>query len=490
MQLALKLGLGVPVGRSSGTGFNAFSVLGAQNGFAIDFINNRMVVQDNVTPANNFDGDPQSKLEIYGTDPWLVDPEKGLDLSALRDFAIAMATDEFPYDPTAIHVYARYRLNAADSADQRYLFMIDNTGNDRFAMYTTSGVGFRLVTGSGSSADTELSGLTLAGDVEYQTAFGADAFGRSWVDDDGVQTNDQLHELSTSSPSHVGLGGYPNQVLRVLDGHLAEITVVCGDIALEKRLTLDPFQTLYGAEGDSHTFNVSFGLDPEEFYPSLIGDYAVRNAGGSGEGSALMLAQVNDFLAKGPPDVATIYAGSNDVDTEILASPVPSVTSFSVADPSKLAVGGWVLVNGESREVSALVADVITLAVPLSVAPSVADVVAIDTQENIQRWVQAVDAAGAGLIGVIGSHYLNFPSGGDTPSDEQTLRAACRITQQAAATAEGVPYVDTYAHMRGVILAGQVTQGDWAVWHQGIDNTHLTAAGEAALADAVRAALF
>lgn len=490
MQLALKLGLGVPVGRSSGTGFDAFSVLGAQNGFAIDFVTGRMVVQDSVTPANNFDGDPQAKLQVYGSDPWLVDPEKGLDLSALRDFAIAMATDAFPYDPTAVHVYARYRLNAADSADQRYLFMVDNTGNDRFAMYTTSGVGFRMVTGNGLAADTELSDLALAGDTEYRTVFGADAFGRSWVDDGGIQTNDQLHELATSSPGFVGLGGYPNQVLRALDGHLAEIVVICGDIAVEKRLTLTPFQTLYGAEGDSHTFNVSFDLDPEDFYPALIGDLAVRNAGGAGESSAHMLAQVNDFLSKGPPDVATIYAGSNDNDTDILASPVPTTTSFAVNDSSKLAVGGWVFVNGESREISALVADIVTLAVPLSVAPNVLDIVAVDTQENIQRWVQVVDMAGAGVVAVIGSHYLNFPSGGDTTSVEQAMRAACRLKQQAAAAAAGVTYIDTYAHMRALILAEQVVQGDWSIWHQGADNTHLTASGEAVLADAIRAAIF
>lgn len=104
--------------------------------------------------------------------------------------------------------------------------------------------------------------------------------------------------------------------------------------------------------------------------------------------------------------------------------------------------------------------------------------------------MQAVVAAGAGTVAVIGSHYLNFPAGGDTTSTEQPMRAACRISQQAAAAAEAVPYIDTYAHMRSLILSGQVAQGDWSVWHQGASDTHLNAAGELVLADAVRNTLF
>lgn len=156
--------------------FNAFSVLGSRDGFAIDFTKNRMVVNDANNPANEFDGNPQSKLTVYGADPWQVDA-KGFNLSAARDFAIAMSTGAFPYDPAALHIYARFTLNGADSADQRYLFMVDNSGNDRFAMYTTSGAGFRLVTGDGASSDTEVSALSLVADTEYRTFVGADALG-------------------------------------------------------------------------------------------------------------------------------------------------------------------------------------------------------------------------------------------------------------------------------------------------------------------------
>ncbi len=491
MQLSLKMGLGGL--RAQGPkGFDAFSVLGARDGFAIDFAKNRMVVNDAGNPANAFDGDPQAKLTVYGADPWAADAN-GLNLSAARDFAIAMATNAFPYDATALHIYARFTLNGADSADQRYLFMVDNSGNDRFAMYTTSGAGFRWVTGDGASADTEVSALNLAADTEYRTFFGADAYGRSWVDDGGIQTNDQLHLLSTATPSHVGLGGYPNQVLRVLDGHLAEIAVVCGDVILDRRQTLQPLAPYYAAEGDSHTFNVSFGMPEVEFYPALVGlgeGVVARNFGSSGESSAHMLATVDDLFVEDVPSIASIYAGSNDEVTGIIASPVPTANSFDVADASKLAVGGWVQVNSESRKVASLTGVSVVLETPLTIIPIAGDELAVDTFANVSGWVQAVKAKGVARVVVVGSHYLNFAAGGDTVTTEQSLRASVRVAQKAAALAEGANYVDTYAHMRALILAGDVAQGDWAVWHQGATNTHLTAAGEVVLSDAIRAAIF
>lgn len=491
MQLSLKMGLGGANARAAKR-FNAFSVLGARDGFAIDFTKNRMVVNDADNPANEFDGSPQSKLTVYGADPWQVDAQ-GLNLSAARNFAIAMSTGAFPYDPTALHIYARFTLNAADSADQRYLFMVDNSGNDRFAMYTTSGAGFRLVTGDGASSDTEVSALTLVADTEYRTFVGADAHGRTWMDDGGVQTNDQLHSLSAATTSHVGLGGYPDQILRVLDGHLAEIAVICGDVIKDRRLTLEPLAPYYAAEGDSHTSNVSFGMGEAEFYPALVGsgeNILARNFGGSGDSSAQMLGQIDNLFVEDVPSIASIYAGSNDEVTQIVASPVPTASSFDVLDASKLAVGGWVRVNSEVRKIGSLNDVSVVLENPLTIVPIADDELAVDTFANISGWVQAVKAKGVDRVVVIGSHYLNFVSGGDTLNTEQNLRSSVRIAQKAAALAEGAEYVDTYAHMCGLILAGDVAQGDWAVWHQGATNTHLTPAGEVVLADAIRAAIF
>lgn len=488
------MGLGSTANTGGAVGFNVFSALGKRNGFAIDFIRNRMVINDSDTPANNFDGDPQSKLTVYGEDSWQVDAQKGLNLDAARDFAIALAKAKFPYDETAIHVYARYHVNSADSVDQRYLFMVDNTGNDRFAMYTTSGVNFRWVTGDGTSADTEITSHSMAADTEYRTFFGADAYGRTWIDDDGVQTDDTLLLLEANTvSSHVGLGGYPDRVLRVLDGHLAEIVVICEDVIRARRLTLEPLGPYYGAEGDSHTFNVSFGMPEAEFYPYLIGQaegIPAGNYGASGESSAKMLAEIDDFFIDDVPSIATIYAGSNDTITSVLVTPSPTATNFTVVSASKLAVDGWVLVNGESRKVSALSGNDVTLDTALSVAPISGDDVSVDTETNLRHWIQGAKAKGVSRVVVVGSHYLNFVSAGDTTVVEQSLRAGIRVAQRAAAAGEGVQYIDTYAYMRDLILDGVVTQGDWSVWHQGASNTHLTPAGEQVLADAIHAALF
>lgn len=492
MQLSLKMGI-TSVATHGNATFDVLKALGKRNGFAIDFRRNRMVVNDVDTPANDFDGDPQSKLTIYGSDSWLVDPQKGLSLDALRDFSIAMATNAFPYNTSAMHVYARYSLNAADSGDQRYLFMLDNAGNDRFAMYTTSGTGFRLVSGDGTSADIEVSALPLEADTEYQTFVGIDANGRSWVDDGGIQTNDALLLATNAGNTHIGLGGYPDRVLRVLDGYLAEVLVICDDIIQERRLTQEPLLPYYAAEGDSHTFNVSFGMAEATFYPQLIADVdglSVRNFGASGQSSAHMLVNVDAMFVEDLPSIATIYAGSNDTVTSVVVSPVPTSIRFAVDSVAKLAVGGWVLVNGESRKIGALVGNVVTLETALGAAPVEGDELAVDTETNLRHWVQFVKAAGVDRVAIIGSHYLNFASSGDTPELEQSLRAGVRLAQQAAALAENVPYVDTYAYMRNLVVSGTVVQGDWAVWHQGATNTHLTEAGEQVLADAIHAALF
>ena len=493
MQLSLKMGLGAASQPRPKAGFDVFAMLGKRDGFAIDFTKGRMVVNDAGSPANAFDGDPKAKLTVYGADAWQVEGAKGLDLSAARDFAIAMPTAAFSYDPTALHIYVRFTLNATDSADQRYLFMVDNSGNDRFAMYTTSGSGFRWVTGDGAGADVEVSAFALASDTQHRMFFGADAHGRTWVDEGGTQTNDQFHQIAAATPSHVGLGGYPDQVLRVLDGHLAEIVVICDDVIPARRLTLKPLAPYYAAEGDSHTFNVSFGMDTSAFYPSLIGaaiGVTARNFGSSGQSSAKMLADVDDLFVEDTPSIASIYAGSNDTITQIAAIPAPSTSGFSVVDADKLAVGGWVMVNGESRKIASLAGLELVLETPLGAVPAAGDDLAVDTFTNITQWIQVVKAAGVERVAVIGSHYLNFANGGDTVDIEQSLRASVRQAQKAAALAEGVTYVDAYAYMRALILSGEVAQGDWAVWHQGATNTHLTPAGEQVLADAISAKLF
>jgi len=466
----------------------AFDILGPRNGFAVDFIAKRMKINDDITPANVFDGDPEAKLTVFGTDPFAYDPAKGLVIDAARDFSIGLDTSIIPYNPMACTVYAKYRLNAAASADQRYLFMADNAGNDRFSLYSVSGP-MRFVTGDGATANIAVSAMTLAGDTEYRVTFGCDADGKTYVDDGGIQDNSTV-TLSASTPATVGIGGYNDRVLRVLDGHLAEIVVVYEPMLREARLTVDAFSTVYKAEGDSHTFNTSFGLNSSDFYPALvasqIGNGCVSaNFGWSGDSSAEMVNQLPAFSSDSRPDIATIYAGANDGPVTILATPAPTTTTFTVDVSSRLAVDGWVIINGQSVQITGKTGDDITVSPVLAAAPTASDLVDIDTQKNIEVWIDAITALGVSKIMVIGYHYMNWASGGDTTTTEHPTRATLRAKQRAAATAKSVPYCDTFAHMRAAVIAGDVGAGDDLSWHVAIGNTHLNVAGEQAVANAV-----
>ena len=498
-EVALAERLSLELGSSAGgppeeTQPYVFDVLGARNGFAIDFVAKTMRINDEITPSNAYEGDPEARLTKFGSDGYEYDPQKGLAIDAVRDFSIAMATGDFPYNADACTVYAKYFLNAASSAEQRYLFMADNTGDDRFAMYAVAGQPFRFVTGDGAGPDIVLSSMGFAADTEYRIVFGADMHGKSFIDDDGVQTNSAA-TLAASVPAHVGIGGYNNQVLRVLDGHLAEIAVICEPVEPAARLTLDPFVNLYAAEGDSHTFNTNeatWGVAPHQFYgPLVAGALGARflpvNHGWSGDSSAEMVFQLPALFAGSRPDIATIYAGANDGAIAIVADTVPTLAQFSVADAYKtrLEPGGFVVVNGDAVQIAARSGNLITVSPGLTAPPQAGDQVEIDTVANIGHWIDVVAGKGVGKIAVIGYHFMNFATGGDTPAVEHPTRAALRAKQAAAAASRGVPYVDTYTHMAGRITDGEVVQGDDLAWHVGIGNTHLNVAGEQAVADAV-----
>ncbi len=471
-----------------------FDVLGQRNGFAIDFVAREMRINDSVNPSNSYVGDPEARLTNFGSDPYEYDPVKGLKIDASRDFSIGLATSIFPFNPNACSVYAKFRLNAATSAEQRYVFMIDNAGTDRFALYSVPGQPFRFVSGDGATADVVVSDLAPQSDFEHVAVFGVDHLGKSFVDDNGVQ-DDTPSTLATSVPNHVGIGGYNDRVLRVLDGYITEIAVITEPVQREARLTVDPFFTVYKAEGDSHTFNnkeSTWGVAPGDFYVHRVTDalgvrFLPANYGWSGDSSSEMVFQLPDFFADGRPDIATIYAGANDGAIPIVSDTVPTPTQFSVQSnlAERLAVGGFVIINGETAKVTSRSGNLITLDTTLPTAPLVGDVVAPDTQRNIEIWIDEVSAYGVTKIAVVGYHFMNFSSGGDTPTAEHPSRQAIRAKQRAAALSRGVPYIDTYAHMAAKIYAGQVTLGDDLSWHVDISNTHLNVDGEQAVADAI-----
>ncbi len=491
------IGLSLSLSSRRTAGISSFAkvqaILGNRDGFAISFVDKQMKIQSATTPALNFTGNPETKLTKFGTDAFAYDAVKGLNLSAARNFGIALATTLFPYNPAACHVYARFWLNFADTVEQRHLVQVQLTGNDRLAFYTTTGADFRFVTGNGTTTDTDQSTQPLLGGVERQVFFGADVNGKTFVNDGGIVANEAT-VLAAAVPTAFGIGSYNNQAFRVLDGFLAEIVVITQPLVREGRLVLDPVKKVYGAEGDSHTFNVSFGLSEAQFYPALVtaalgSKFVRRNAGASGDSSAEMVGQLAAYLTGGAPDIASIYAGSNDNPMTVLATPVPTTTVFAVSDPGLLGVGAWISHNGNVRQISAISGATVTLVSALPVAPVSGASIVIETQKNLEHWVNAVKAAGCSKVLVIGSHYLNFASAGDTPTVQQSLREAMRVKQAAAAVAAGAVFVDTYAAMRDAVVGGAVAQGDDLAWHVAVEDTHLNAAGEAALAAVVTAAI-
>lgn len=114
------------------------------------------------------------------------------------------------------------------------------------------------------------------------------------------------------------------------------------------------------------------------------------------------------------------------------------------------------------------------------------------SQANIVAAGQALQARGYQLLLIYGKHYDNLTSGADTVSAQLAGNLTMRTYQQAAATqlaATGsVIYVDLYAYMRALIVAGTYTQGDH-LWHEGATDTHPNAIGEQIIADATVAAL-
>jgi len=113
------------------------------------------------------------------------------------------------------------------------------------------------VSGDGTTADIALSSLSATPDTEYTAVFGVDANGKTFIDDAGTHA-DSSDTLSAATPSHFGIGGYPDRVLRVLDGFISEIVVICEPVAKEERLALSlmPPEVVSQVEPDLPVFDV------------------------------------------------------------------------------------------------------------------------------------------------------------------------------------------------------------------------------------------
>lgn len=276
-----------------------------------------------------------------------------------------------------------------------------------------------------------------------------------------------------------------------------------------------PAKHVLAAIGDSHTLNKAFGLVGVEFYPYLVQEglndlacsVVARNLGIAGETTAQMVARQTGLTQREVPKLVIIYGGANDRahDTTVKATPTPTSTVFTLNTAGSgdyYGAGAHILVDGEAAVVESVDGDEITLTAALAGgAPAGGETVVIDTTANLTAIGAYAVASGCVRILVVGQHYLNWTSGGDTTVAQQSAAATLRTQQSDAATAiqalitalgppsaSGGVYVDTYAGFSALIGVSEV-QGDNGI-HVLTDNTHLNAHGEsAAVADFIIAAI-
>lgn len=254
------------------------------------------------------------------------------------------------------------------------------------------------------------------------------------------------------------------------------------------------------AIGDSYTFSATWNSLPE-YYPFVANvglqrlgcSVAILNSGQSGDSTAQVLVRARLLATVETGSLGIIYAGTNDLNARstVQASPEPTTTTFSVAagKGTYYRADTSILLNGVTRTVLSVSTDEITLTDELDDPPAAGEVVMPDTTTNLIETASEMAALGYTRQVIGRKHYLNFTSGGDTLSAQQSLAAETRAAQDAAiAGIAGCIIADFYTHMRDLIVTGTYEQGDH-LWHVDATDSHLNAVGEGILADCIMAAI-
>jgi lysophospholipase L1-like esterase len=451
----------------------------------------------------------------------------GLSFDGTNDYlSVASSTAAFKYlhDGTGGSLFAAVAWASPLTVSKIYAVASSGAASNSngFALYTAEGFGAvsasqQINTTIANGAATVINGTsggvgTVRGDgvgqvlgFTYKTQAGSDF--RAYTDGD----NFNLGRAEANSPSalasatDLSVGRYGTFYAK---GLIYGFATVAKEISVaERRQLITHLRSLYGdaghfiALGDSHTYNTAYGIYAQSFYPARV--EAARRAAGrklvslsygvSGNTTGNIFARLSSVLEDGAPDFAVVYAGQNDTTTTtVQAAPAPTATTFTVGAGAGAGfpAGTEITVNGVAATVLSVAADAITLTAPRAGgAPAAGNVVAVDTAANLAKIVSAIRGAGCSRVVICGAHYMNFASGGDTTSVQVAPYAALRVVQAAAAVSNGALFVDLYAYMRALIVAGTYLQGSDTVWHVAIGNTHLNATGEQILADAINAAL-
>lgn len=299
--------------------------------------------------------------------------------------------------------------------------------------------------------------------------------GGSTVSGAGQTATGAKRDILTAATGNVtyGYGAAGSPVLSIDNASLKEILVGGYTYALGDSLT-------FGLVGDLTT--------AAQFYPALVEaqfpSIKMGNLGVSGDTTSDMVARLSSFA--NVPYIAIIYGGQNDAGaaSTVQAAPAPTATVFSVAagQGAKHGIGGKILVDGVSAEVLSISTDTLTLTGALPFTPAAGMAVTIDTEANLIKCGEYVQAQGCEKILIVGRHFDNFANGlGDTVAVERGSNATQRIAQQAAATALGAEYIDLYTYMASLITAGTYAQND-NLWHSSANNLHLNALGQSIIA--------
>jgi lysophospholipase L1-like esterase len=409
----------------------------------------------------------------------------------------------------ALTLACAYNVNASPGSNN-YLVSVGNTGNanDWGGLYlsNTSGAPTLVANGAfGSGSVVASQGIPSDPNVSIATSSGP-TIARDLLQVVGTNTITGLAPLNVLS-----IGGLTRSIVgSYYTGKFYGAVAITRSVSSAELHKLNNWlRSLYGnfdsfvAIGDSFTFNTTYGQTEVNFYARCL-ETALRNAGRSyqsinlgvsGNTTANMVARLSDVTNTSPHQYGILYGGINDNSgtSTVQASPAPTNTTFSVASTfgQRYGTGGLIFVGAASAQVLSVAGDAITLTAPLAGgAPAAGTAVSIDTQSNLVKVGQTMQGYGTTRLLVPGLHYYNFASGlGDTTTTPNPNAASIRASQQAAATALSAVYVDLYAFMRALIVAGTYTQGDDLAWHVAVSNAHLNNTGEQILANAFFAAL-
>lgn len=268
----------------------------------------------------------------------------------------------------------------------------------------------------------------------------------------------------------------------------------------------------YSGQGSTRAFTY------DQKWPALVqnevnsagGSMIALNCGRAGDTSGQMLQRAGcmTYYVR-PLRIATFYPTTiNDTGhpTTVNGSgATTTVIPLQTGAGQWVPAGSYVFIGGVSVQIASVATDTITLATALASAPASGTAVTIDTYGNTMAMVGAVINAQAAMQGVVvptgqsltatvaamqaagaiipkitivGRHYDNWASGGDTPTTQGTAEAAARVIQQNAVTAiNAVPglqaiYVNLYTYMAALITNGPYTQGD-SGWHDFVGDVHL-----------------